>query len=65
VWYSTVEDYSIYTSAKWSCKKNEQDIGGKGKKHAQWCRVRIGILGRGGGHCMLLGQQVTFISVGG
>ena len=30
-----VEDYSIYTSAKWSCRKNEQDIDGKGKKHAQ------------------------------
>jgi len=41
------EDYSIYTSAKWSRRKNEQDVDGKGKKHAQWCRVRIGILGRG------------------
>ena len=55
----------IYTSAKWSRRKNEQDVDGKGKKHAQWCRVRIGILGRGGGYYMLLGQQVTFISVGG
>ena len=27
--------------------------------------VRTGILGRGGGYCMLLGQQVTFINVGG
>ena len=33
------EDYSIYTSAKWSCTKNEQDVDGKGKKHAQWCRL--------------------------
>ena len=30
-----------------------RDVDGKGKKHAQWCRVRIGILGRGSGDCML------------
>ena len=54
-----IEDYSIYTSAKWSCRKNEQDIDGKGKKHAQWCRVRIGILGRGSGDSMLPDQQIT------
>jgi len=59
------KDYSIYTSEKMSCRKNEQDIDGKGKKHAQWCRVRIGILGRGNGYYMLLGQQVTFINIGG
>jgi len=60
-----VEDYSIYTSAKWSCRKNEQDIDGKGKKHAQWYRVRIGILGRRGGDSMLPGQQITSINIGG
>jgi len=65
VWYSTEEDYSIYTSEKWSRRKNEQDVDGKGKKHAQWCRVRTGILGRGGGYCMSPDQQITFISVGG
>ena len=27
--------HSLYTSAKWSCRKNEQDVDGKGKKHAQ------------------------------
>ena len=50
---------------KWSCRKNEQDIDGKGKKHAQWYQIKIGILGRGDGDCMLPGQRVTFISVGG
>jgi len=50
------EDYSIYTSTKWSCRKNEQDADGNGKKHAQWCQVRIGILGRGSGDSMLPGQ---------
>ena len=44
---------------------NEQDVDGKGKKHAQWCWVRTGILGIGGGYSMLPSQQVTFISVGG
>jgi hypothetical protein len=42
--YSKAEDYCIYTSAKWSCKKDEQDIDGKSKVHAQWCRVRARIL---------------------
>jgi len=65
VWYRTTEDYSIYTLGKWSCRKNEQDIDGKGKKHAEWCRVRIGILGRVGGDNILPGQQITFINVGG
>jgi len=60
-----VEDYSIYTSIKWSCRKNEQVVDGKGKKHAQWCQVRIGILGRGGGDSMLPRQHITFITVGG
>eukprot|EP00253_Pinus_taeda_P013543 PITA_13543 len=32
------EDYSMHTSSKWSCRKNEQDVDGKGKKHAQWCQ---------------------------
>jgi len=50
-----VEYYSVHTLAKWSYKKNEQDVDGKGKKHAQWCRVRTGILGRGGGDYMLPG----------
>jgi len=65
VWYSTIKDYSIYTLAKWSCRKNEEDNDGKGKKHAQWCWVRIGILGRGSGDSMLPGQQITFINFGG
>jgi len=36
VWYSTVEDYSIYTSAKCSHRKNEQDIDEKGKNPCTW-----------------------------
>ena len=55
MWYSTAKDYTIYTSAKWSYRKNEQDVDGKGKKHAQRCQVRIGIMGRGGGDSMLPG----------
>ena len=39
------ENYSIYTSEKWNCRKNEQDVNGKGKKHAQLYWVRTGILG--------------------
>eukprot|EP00253_Pinus_taeda_P020988 PITA_20988 len=39
----------VSSLAKWSCRKNEQDVDENGKKHAQWCRVRTGILGRGGG----------------
>jgi len=50
------EYYSIHISTNWSCRKNEQDIDGKEKKHAQWCQVRTRILGRGDGDCMLLGQ---------
>jgi len=46
-------------------QKNEQNVDGKGKKHAQWCRVMIGILGRGGRDNMLPGQEITFISFGG
>jgi len=60
-----IEYYSIYTSTKWSCRKNEQDIDGKGKKHAQWCQVRTGILGKGDRENLLLVQQITFINVGG
>ena len=44
-----------YTSAKWSCRKNEQNTDGKGEKHAQWYWFRTRILGRGSGDCMLLG----------
>jgi len=51
-----VEDYTTYTSAKWSCRKNEQDVDGNGEKHAQCCRVRIRILGRGSGDNMLASQ---------
>jgi hypothetical protein len=64
VWYSKVEEYSIYTSVEWSCRKYEQDVDGERKVHAQWCWVRERILGRGSGYCMLLGQQLTLISVG-
>jgi hypothetical protein len=27
--------YSIYTSTKWSCSKDEHDVDGKSKVHAQ------------------------------
>jgi hypothetical protein len=64
VWYSKAKDYSIHSSAKWSCRKDEKDTDGKSKEHAQWCRVRIGILGRGSGYNMLLGQSITLITVG-
>jgi transposase InsO family protein len=36
----------------------------KSKVHAQCCRDRARILGRGSGYCMLSGQQITLISVG-
>jgi hypothetical protein len=62
--YSKVEDYSIYTSAEWSCRKDEHDIDGKNKDHAQWCWDRERILGRGSGYCMLSGQQITLIDIG-
>jgi hypothetical protein len=39
VWYSKAEDYSIYTSAEWSCRKDEHDVDGKSKVHAQWCQI--------------------------
>jgi hypothetical protein len=58
------EDYSIHSSTEWSCRKDEHDTDGKIKEHAQWCRVRIGIMGRGSGYNMLLGQSITFINVG-
>jgi hypothetical protein len=32
--------------------------------HAQWCRVRTGILGRGSGYYILPGQLVTLIITG-
>jgi hypothetical protein len=54
VWYRKEEDYSIYTSIEWSCRKDEHDVDGKRKVHAQWCRVREIILGRGSGYYMLL-----------
>ena len=39
MWYRTVEDYSIHTSAKWSCRKNEQNVDGKGKKQLSGTRL--------------------------
>jgi len=59
-----VKEYLIHTSIEWSCKKNEQDIDGKGEEYAQWCRLSIIILGRGSGYCMLLGKSITYISIG-
>jgi transposase InsO family protein len=38
------------------------DVDGKIKVHAQWCRVRERILGRGSGYCMLASQHITLIS---
>jgi hypothetical protein len=64
VWYNKEEDYYIYTSVKWSCRKDEYDADGKIKMHAQWCRVRERIMGRGSGYCMLHGQQITLINIG-
>jgi hypothetical protein len=34
-------------SVEWSCRKDEQDVDVKIKVHAQWCRVRERILGKG------------------
>jgi hypothetical protein len=53
-----------YTSAKWSCRKDKQDVDGKIKVHAQWCRVRERILDRDSGYYMLLGQHITLIITG-
>jgi hypothetical protein len=60
VWYSKAKDYSIHSSAEWSCRKDEHDTDGKSMKHAQWCRVRTIILGRDSGYNMLPGQSITF-----
>jgi transposase InsO family protein len=49
---------------EWSCRKDEHDTDGKSKVHAQWCRVRERIMGRGSGYCMLPGQQITLINIG-
>jgi hypothetical protein len=58
VWYSKAEDYSIHSSIEWSCRKDEQDTDGKSKEHAQWCRVRTRILGRGSGYtCYLVNRS--------
>jgi hypothetical protein len=64
VWYRKEEDYSIHSSTEWGCRKDEQDIDGKNKEHAQRCRVRTRILGRGSEYNMLPSQLITFISVG-
>jgi hypothetical protein len=64
VQYRKEEDYSIYTSTKWSCKNDEEDADGKSKVNAQWCWVRETILGRGSGYCMSLGQHITLINNG-
>jgi hypothetical protein len=61
--YNKAGDYSIYTSTKWSCKKNEHNVDGKIKVHAQWCRVRTRIMGKGSGYCMLHGQSSTLASL--
>ena len=45
VWYSTIENNSIYTPTKWSCRKDEQVADGEGEEYDQWCRIRTGILG--------------------
>ena len=40
MWYRKAEEYSRYTSEKWSCRKDEKDVDGKIKVHAQLCQVR-------------------------
>ena len=47
MWYSKAEDYAIHSLVEWSCRKDEQDTDGKSKEHAQRCRFRTRILGRG------------------
>jgi hypothetical protein len=64
MWYRKEEDYSLYTSEEWSCRKDEHDTDGKRKVNAQWCRVRERILGRGSGYYMLPGQSITLINTG-
>ena len=62
MWYRKAEDYSIYTSTEWSCGKDEQDIDGKGKVHAEWCRDRARILGRGSGTaCYLVNRSPSSV----
>jgi hypothetical protein len=50
---------------KWSCRKDEQEIDGKIKVQTQWCRVRTRFLGRGSGYCMVPGQSINLINIGG
>jgi hypothetical protein len=45
-------------------RQKTTDTDGKSKEHAQWCRVRKRILGRGSGYSMLPGQSIAFISIG-
>ena len=40
MWYSKVEENSIYTPVEWSCKKNEHDV--DGKKRCLLNGVRLG-----------------------
>jgi hypothetical protein len=61
VWYIKGEYYYIHSSAESSCTKDEQDTDGKRNEHAQRCRARIGIVGRGSGYNMLPGQSITFM----
>jgi hypothetical protein len=42
------------------CRKDEQDVDGKIKEHAQWCRVRTRIMGRGmGTACYLVNRSLS------
>jgi hypothetical protein len=62
--YRKEEDYSIYTSTKWSCIKDGRYSDGKNKVDAQWCWVRKGVLGGGSGYRMLPGQLIILINTG-
>lgn len=45
VWCSMIENNSIYTPIEWSCKKDEQVANREGEEYAQWCGIRMGIMG--------------------
>ena len=47
---------NILIMEKYTCKKDEYDVNGKINEHAQWCQVRMEIMGKGSGYYMLPGK---------
>jgi hypothetical protein len=63
VWYRKDKKYSIYTSTKWSCRKDEHDLMEKSRCMLSGVRVREIIMGRGSGYYMLPDQWITLINM--